>query len=154
MLWLKLAGSVLGFLGGGNVKAVIDGVRDYANNKTNADVTKTVSANEAGQALASRYFESVDRTNEWKAKTQTVRQVVFGMLAFASPTALLFWAAALDSIPFYVPYLMDIPHVVGSWGVDLPPKLEASMLKIIDSFFISAPIVGGAAILATVFAKK
>lgn len=151
---LKLAASILGLLGGGNVRAVIEGVRDYANNRTNADVAKTVSANEAGQALAARYFESTDRANEWKAKTQTVRQVVFGMLAFAAPTALLFWAAALDSIPFYVPYLMDYPHVVGSWGVDLPPKLESSMLKIIDSFFIAAPVIGGASILATIFAKR
>lgn len=153
-MWFTLASSVLGFLGGGNVKAVIEGVRDVAKNRTNADVTKTVSANEAGQALASRYFETVDRSNEWKAKTQTVRQVVFGMLAFAAPTALLFWAAALDSIPFYVPYLMDTPHVVGSWGVDLPPKLESSMLRIIDSFFIAAPIVGSVSVLASVFAKK
>lgn len=137
---------VLGFLGGGNVKALIEGVTDVAKNKTNADVTKSVSANEAGQALAAKYFDSVDKANAAKAANRPMYLVVFGLVAFASPCAFLTWAATLDSMPLF-------GHVVGSWGIDIPPKLQIPFEKIIDSFFISAPIAATGIAIAQAFRK-
>lgn len=143
-MWVTLALKLLGLFGGANAGALITGVTDVLKNKTNADVSKTVSANDQGQALANKYFDSVDKANEIKARTRTETTVVFALLAFAVPTALIYWAALLDGLPFF-------GHVVGSWGIAIPPGLQASYEKIIDSFFISAPIVGSAAILARVF---
>ena len=145
-MWVTLALKLIGLFGGANAGALIGGVTDVLKNKTNADVSKTVSANEAGQALASKYFDSVDKANAHKAANRPVYLVVFGLIMFAAPAGFLTWAATLDSMPLF-------GHVVGSWGIDIPPKLQVPFEKIIDSFFISAPIVGAGLAVASVFRK-
>jgi hypothetical protein len=142
-------GLLLGLIPG--LREFFAGLFGWLNKKEDTRVAVTRSDNESGAAVSQAYMASVNAANEWKAKTRTERIVVFGLIAFASPVALLFWAATLDSLPFYIPYFMDTAHVVGSWGVDIPPKLQVPVEKIIDSFFISAPVVGSAAILARVF---
>lgn len=147
MPWfVTIALKLLGLFGGANAGALIGGVTDVLKNKTNADVTKTVSANEQGAALGSKYFDSVDKANAAKAANRPIYLVVFGLLAFAAPAALLMWAACLDSVPLF-------GHEVGSWGIDIPPKFQVSIEKIIDSFFISAPVVGAGLAIASVFRK-
>lgn len=106
-----------------------------------------------GSEVALAWLTSVNQANETKAKYQTERQVLFAMTAFATPTALVYWAAMLDSIPFYIPLFMDVAHRVGSWGIDLPPKLEQTMKDIIGSYFIAAPSVAAVSVLARAFRR-
>lgn len=106
-----------------------------------------------GSEAALAWLTSVNQANEVKAKYQTEKQVLFAMTAFAAPTAFVYWAACLDSVPFYVPFFMDFAHRVGSWGIDLPPKLEQTMKDIINSYFIAAPAVAGVSVLARAFRR-
>jgi hypothetical protein len=153
-MFLTAALALLKFLGGGNVKAVIDGVTEVSKNKTNVEGQKHLSDNEAGQALAAKYFDSVDKANEAKARNRPIYLVVFGLIAFATPCGIVVWAASLDSLPFYIPFIMDKAHVVGSWGIDIPPKLQVPFEKIIDSFFISAPVAAVGMGLVHAFRRK
>ena len=139
--------TIMGFLGGGNVKALIEGVRDVAKNKTDVAGQTHISDNEAGRALGAKYFDSVDKANERKAENRPLYLVVFGLVMFATPTGIVYAAALFDGLPFF-------GHVVGSWGVDIPPKLQGTIDKIIDSFFISAPIAGVGIAIAQAFRRK
>lgn len=138
---------IVGFLGGPNVGTLITGVTDYAKNKTNVAGQEHLSDNEAGRALGTKYFDSVDKANEIKAQNRPMYLVVFGLLAFATPAAILMWASCLDSVPLF-------GHVVGSWGIDIPPKFQVSVEKIIDSFFISAPVAAVGIGIATAFQRR
>lgn len=145
-MFVTIALKLIALFGGANAGALINGVTDVLKNKTNADVSKTLSANEQGQILGSKYFDSVDKANAAKAANRPMYLVVFGLVAFASPCAFLTWAATLDSMPLF-------GHVVGSWGIDIPPKLQVPFEKIIDSFFISAPIAATGIAIAQAFRK-
>jgi hypothetical protein len=110
--------------------------------------------NENGKDVTLQWLTSVNRANEIKAENQTERQVIFAMIMFALPTGLVFGAAMVDGIPFYIPLLMDQAHKVGSWKIGIAPDFKDVAIRIIDSFFISAPAVAGASILAKVFRRK
>lgn len=143
---VTLALKLLGLFGGANAGSLITGVTDVLKNKTNADVTKTVSANEQGTALGLGYFDAVNKANDAKARNRPIWMVIYGLLAFATPTAIVYWAALLDGMPWF-------GHIVGSWKIAIPPELKDTFDKIIDSFFISAPVVGAGLALASVFRK-
>ncbi len=102
--------------------------------------------NQNGKDITLAWLTSVNQANETKGKYRTERQIVFALLAFATPTGVVYWAALLDGLPFF-------GHVVGSWGIAIPPGLQVTYEKIIDSFFISAPVMGTAAILAKAFRR-
>ena len=102
--------------------------------------------NQNGKDITLAWLTSVNEANKIKAASQTERQIIFALLMFATPTGLLYWAALLDGLPWF-------GHVVGSWGVAIPPGLQVTYEKIIDSFFISAPVMGTAAILAKAFRR-
>lgn len=106
-----------------------------------------------GADLALQYLQTIADTNKAKAESQTERQVLFGLLAFASPAGLIWWAACLDSIPFRIPFFMDAVHVVGSWRVAIPPAFVDDFHMIIQSFFIAAPSVAAVALLAKAFRR-
>lgn len=110
--------------------------------------------NQNGKDLTLAWLTSVNETNRIKAESQTERQIVFALVMFAFPTGLVFGAAMVDGIPFYIPLLMDSAHKVGSWKVGLAPDFKDVAMRIIDSFFISAPAVAGASILARAFRRK
>jgi hypothetical protein len=110
--------------------------------------------NQNGKDITLQWLTSVNDTNRIKAENQTERQIVFALIAFATPTAIIYWAALIDGLPFYIPLFMDSAHKVGSWKVAIPPGLEATYFKIIDSFFIAGPAVASAALLAKAFRRK
>lgn len=109
--------------------------------------------NQNGRDLTLAWLTSVNEANKIKAESRTERQVLWGLFLFALPTGLVYTAAMIDGTPFWVPLFMDEAHRVGSWGVDIAPKFEAVAIRIIDSFFISAPAVAGASILAKAFRR-
>jgi len=107
-----------------------------------------------GKNVTLAWLTSVNETNRIKADAQTERTVLFGLMAFGMPTAAVYSAAMIDGIPFYIPFFMDVAHKVGSWRVGIAPDLKDVAIRIIDSFFISAPAVAGASILAKAFRRK
>lgn len=55
-------------------------------------------------------------------------------------SALHFAAIVLDSMPFWIPFVMDGSHVIGSWGVPAPPSpYDKYQHDILLSFFIVMP---------------
>lgn len=149
-IFLSLALKVLGWFGGVNAGNLITGVTDVLKNKTNAEL----ASNQTGADLAKSYLQSSTEIERIKAEHQTPRQIMFGLFGFALPAMLLWWAACLDSIPFWIPLVMDAPHKIGSWKVDVPPLFVADFHMIIQSFFIAAPATAGIWALAKVFSKK
>jgi hypothetical protein len=139
----SIVASILKLLGGGNVAKLIDGVTAVAKNKTDA---QTID-NQTGAKLGMEYLTAVNETNRIKASTQTERTVLFGLFMFAFPAGIVWWAALLDGIPFY-------GHVVGSWKIAVPPGFIESFNNIVNSFFIAAPAVAGASILARTFGRR
>lgn len=140
---LSFAMGLLKLLGGGNVAKVIDGVTAVVKNKTDA---QTID-NQTGAKLGMEYLTAVNETNRIKASTQTERTVLWGLFLFALPAGIVWWAALMDGIPFF-------GHVVGSWKIAVPPGFMEAYLRIIDSFFIAAPAVAGASILARTFGRR
>lgn len=105
------------------------------------------SENKSGLDLAIEYLKQVNETNRIKAQSLTERRVLFALLMFAVPAGIHWWAVMLDSMPLF-------GHVVGSWGIAAPPgEWSVTYHKIIDSFFISAPAIAGASILAKAFRR-
>jgi hypothetical protein len=146
---------IIGFLVGGVpslVKAI--GGQIIAYHASTAERQEGEDRN--GAVLAANWLTSVVETNKIKAETQTERRVLFAILMFAVPVGIHWWAVCLDSIPFYLPFLMDESHVVGSWHVSArwDPAWVETYHKIIDSFFISAPAIAGASILARAFRRN
>lgn len=146
---------------GGAITAVVKMVPGLAGvigdtmvKKANTEAARQGAEDQRGSEVVLGWLTSVNETNRLKAENQTERQVLFALLAFATPTAIIYWAALLDGIPFYIPYFMDHAHKVGSWKIGIAPDLKDTVLKIIDSFFISAPAIAGASILAKTFRRK
>lgn len=135
--------AVIKLFGGSNVGKIIDGVTAVAKNKTDA---QTID-NQTGAKLGMEYLSAVNETNRIKAERQTERTVLFGLFLFALPAGIVWWAALLDGIPLF-------GHVVGSWRIAVPPGFTEAFLNIVNSFFIAAPAVAGASILARVFGKR
>lgn len=107
-----------------------------------------------GKDLALGWLASVEKTNAIKASSQTPRQVMAGLFFFAMPVGLVFWGAMLDGMPFHIPLFMDYPHILGSWGIKVPPEFKDDVHMIIQSFFIAAPVIGSAAIIAKAFRRQ
>lgn len=56
------------------------------------------------------------------------------------PCAIHMAAIMLDSMPFWIPLVMQEAHRVGSWGIPKPPApYDDYQQKIVLSFFILAP---------------
>lgn len=122
------------------------------NNQTEA--SRQRSENTSGLSLAMGWLQSVNEVEKIKADHQTERQIVFALLGFALPTAIHWWFVLMDSVPFYIPYLMTVTHKVGSWGIAAPPGRWAdAYFRIIDSFFIAAPAIVGVKMLADAFRR-
>lgn len=141
---------ILKFFMGSNAGKLIDGVTSVINNKTDA----TVIDAQTGAKLGADYLSAVNETNRIKAERQTERQVLFGLLLFATPCGIIFWAGMMDGIPWDFSWLGFVPHRVGSWKVAIPPGFEQDFHTIVQSFFIAAPAIGGVAMLARIFRSK
>jgi hypothetical protein len=131
--------------------ATIIGNTIVKNHETEA--AKQGNENQNSKELALGWLASVNATNEAKGKYQTEKQVMTGLLFFAVPVGVVFWGAMLDGMPFHVPLFMSYPHIIGSWGVTVPPEFKDDVHMIIQSFFIAAPAVGAASILAKAFRR-
>lgn len=147
-------GALIGGIVSGLV-SVIPGLAQVIGNtvvaKSNTEAARQGNENATGSSLALAWLTSVEEANKLKIASRTERTVMFGLMAFAAPCALIFWAACLDSIPFYLPIFMSTAHKVGSWRVGVPPELLADFHLIVQSFFIAAPAVAGASLLARAF---
>lgn len=121
--------------------------------KAESEAVRQGNENENGKLVTLGWLQSVIETNRIKAEHQTERQMVFALIAFATPVGILFWGSCLDSMPFRIPYFMAYPHIIGSWGVTIPPGFADEIKMIIQSFFIAAPVVAGASILAKAFRR-
>lgn len=147
---LTIAMGFLKFFGGENVGKLIDGTMAVIKNKTDA---ATIDA-QTGAKLGVDYLNAVNETNRIKAEHQTERQVLFGLLLFALPCGIIWWAGMMDGIPWNFSWLGFEPHRVGSWKVAIPPGFEADFHTIVQSFFIAAPSLAGVAMLARLFRSK
>jgi hypothetical protein len=118
------------------------------------EASRQDNQNKRGVDLAGLYTQAITENNRLKASTRTVYTVLFGLFMFATPVGIHWWAVMLDSIPFYLPYLMDVPHKIGSWKVAAPKgDFAVTYHKIIDSFFIAAPSIAGVQMLAQAFRR-
>lgn len=139
------------------VVSVIPGLANVIGNviikKSETEAARQGKQDERGEHLAIGWLQSVVETEGIKAKTQTERQIVAGLLFFALPTGIIFWAALLDGIPFRIPLFMTYPHIVGSWGIVIPTEFRDDMKMIIQSFFIGGSTIAGAKILASAFRR-
>lgn len=107
-----------------------------------------------GRDLALSWLTSQNQLNALKAEHQTIQSVLSGLALFAIPTGIHWWFVLLDSVPFYVPLLMDEVHKVGSWHVAAPPGRWAdTYFMIIQSYFIGGPAIAGTALLAKAFRR-
>jgi hypothetical protein len=140
---------LLGFFGGANVGTLITGVTDVLKNKTNADVTN----GQTGADLGMKYLTSVNELNRIKEEHKTERQIIAGLLLFAVPTGIVWWAALMDGIPWNFTWLGLGQHVIGSWKIAVPPEFIPDFHTIVQSFFVAAPTLAGVAMLARVFKK-
>jgi hypothetical protein len=145
-----IAMAVLKFFGGGNVGKLIDGTMAVIKNKTDADTIN----NQTGANLGLQYLTSVNETNRIKAERQTERQVIWGLFGFALPTMVIWWFALADGVPWNIDvYFWAFHHTKGTWGIAIPPEFVADFHVIVQSFFIAAPSLAGAAMLARIFKK-
>lgn len=131
--------------------ATIIGDTIVKNHQTEA--ARQGNENDNSKQLALSWLTSVNATNEAKGKYQTEKQVIAGLFFFALPVGLVFWGAMLDGMPFHFPGFMSYPHIIGSWGIKVPPEFAADVHMIIQSFFIAAPAIGAASILAKAFRR-
>lgn len=122
--------------------------------KSDNATAQQANENDNGQRALASWLTSQNELNKEKLDHMTERQAMRAFLAFVVPTAVIWWAACLDSVPFYIPLVMVVPHHVGSWGVDIPPKMQEDFHMIVQSFFVAAPTIAGASILAKVFRRK
>jgi hypothetical protein len=144
----------------GAVKGLVSIVPGLATVIGNVIVKKSDNAtaqetdeNASGKAAGLAWLQSVNDLNRAKLDHMTERQAMRAFISFVVPTALIWWAACLDSIPFYIPWFMLVPHHVGAWGVDIPPKLQEDFHMVVQSFFVAAPTIAGVAVLAKAFRR-
>jgi hypothetical protein len=145
--WLTgAAGSLVQGLAGVVANAIVT--------RGNTEASRQADQNASGVAVAQQYLLAHGEANRQKA-LRPLWYVLFGMLAFATPVGLHWWATMLDSMPFYVPWVMDSPHRVGSWRVaaNWKGEFQETYHKIIDSFFIAAPATGALMALLRAFMR-
>jgi hypothetical protein len=150
MSWLNPASWIMSA-----VKGLAGVVANVIIQRGNTEAARQADQNASGVTLAANYLNAHAEANRAKLAYRPIWFVLFGLFMFALPVGIHWWAVMLDSMPFYIPGLMDAPHKVGAWKVAAGWKGEwiATYHKIIDSFFIAAPATAGIALLARAFMR-
>jgi hypothetical protein len=152
---LRLAGSILS---GRGVQALAGTIADVLKNRTDRQAEVDVQGVRSDEVIAVESLRAISESNRLKTEIR-LREgkwgptVIFGLALFAIPTGVWYWFIVLDSVPFYVPYLMETAHRVGSWrvsGLGKGDALNDAAVKIILSFFV----VDGVARVARLFARR
>src|SRR5262245_11452667 len=145
MGWLiNLFGSgLVGMLGDAIVKPVIAAIAQ----KRDSELEKFKAATGAERDALIAALQAETAANEQKRalRAQAGRfgpTLLAGLLLFAVPTGLHYWAVVLDSVCG----MWSDPACVGSWKVATLGNLHATEQVIIQSFFI----VGGGVAVATI----
>jgi hypothetical protein len=105
---------------------------------TNLEAFKTAAGID-GMAYKA-YLEAQVATNGQKLAANAWWGAKLIILTAGWPCSIHLAAIVLDSLPFWIPLLMDQAHVVGSWGVPKPPApYDEYQRQIVLSFFIITP---------------
>ena len=107
---------------------------------TNLEAFKTAAGIDGASYQA--FLQAQVQTNGQKIAANAWWGAKLIVLTAGWPCAIHLAAVMLDSMPFWVPLFMDSAHVVGSWGVPLPPKpYDEYQRQIVLSFFIVMPVM-------------
>lgn len=122
---------------------------DYMNDKAKIELGGFQAGTVADTARLQAYVAAQVETNRMKMISNGWWGAKLIILTAGWPCAIHMAAIMLDSLPFYLPLLMEKAHVVGSWGVPKPPApYDKYQENIVLSFFIvmpAMPIVSAAA---------
>lgn len=146
---------MLALLGGFLVKLLGSGIAEpvlaYFKQRDASGRDIAVAGIEADKQRDLATLQGVVDANRYRVAQQTTFWPLVYIIAL--PPAIHAGAVYFDSMPIWLPFLGQ--HVVGSWGVALPPGDYAKMqTDVLTSFFYVAPAIAAAKVVGSIISRR
>ena len=142
-----IGGFLVKLLGNGILTPILSYLQQKDVTQRDIAVAQIGAEQQRNQALVQAQIDA----NRYRGAQQTTFWPLVYLIAL--PPAIHAGAVYFDSMPLWLPFLGQ--HVVGSWGVALPPGDYAKMqTDVLTSFFYVAPAIAAAKVVGAALSKR